>query len=232
MTCISCNKTHNENYCPYCGERSGIKKITLKSIIEDAFSSVTNMDKGFLFNCKALILRPQKITTNYIYGKRKGILNPISFLIISTTIYLIVLTVFKVPKVLNEINNTPKSTLETLANEVGLFIRTYFKYFWILSIIPLSVSLKLVFKKYNFFEHLAISSFVIGQATLIGVISFLVLKLPLFFDPIVYFTIAWMIYRIFKEKDKLETSLLSFVVLILFIIQLFFIIVAIGWIKA
>ena len=232
MTCISCNLSHNENYCPNCGERNGVKKITITSILEDAFSSVTNMDKGFLFNCKALILRPQKITTNYIHGKRKGILNPISFLIISITIYLIIITVFRTPKVVDEISTISKSSLQKTANEVGLFIREYLKYFWILTIIPLGLSMRLVFKKYNFLEHLSISSFVIGQATLIGVVSYLIFKIPLIFDPIVYIAISWMIYRIFKDKYKLEVGLLSFVVLILFVIQLTVIIVAIAWMKS
>ena len=78
MICVSCNNEHNDKYCPNCGEKNGIKKITLASIIEDTFSSVTNMDRGFLYNIKALILKPQKLITDYILGKRRGILNPIS----------------------------------------------------------------------------------------------------------------------------------------------------------
>ena len=83
MICISCHTEHNENFCPNCGERAGVKKITFRSTIEDAFSTLTNMDKGFLFNIKALVINPQKLTTDYLIGKRRGILNPISFLIIS-----------------------------------------------------------------------------------------------------------------------------------------------------
>ncbi|MFD2914719.1 DUF3667 domain-containing protein [Psychroserpens luteus] len=223
MTCISCNKFHDENYCPNCGEKNGIKKITFSSIIEDAFSTITNMDKGFLFNLKALFLNPKKITTNFISGKRKGILNPISYLIISITIYLIVINVFKAPP--EEVTETTTSAFfasgQKIGNAVGLFLRTYIKYFWILSIIPLGFSLKLVYQKYNFLEYVAISSFVIGQATIVGVISFLIFRFPLIFDPFVYLTIAWLSYRIFKDNTaKIASILLSFVSLFLFIIQL------------
>jgi hypothetical protein len=183
------------------------------------------MDKGFLFNIKALIINPQKITTDYILGKRKGILNPISFLILSITIYLIVLAVFRVPKELNEINAVPKTSSYKVGVELGLFMRTNIKYFWILSIIPLGLSLKLIYKKYNYFEHLAVSSFVIGQATLGGIISYVVFKFPLFFDPFVYSTILWLIYKIFKTNaNKIESVLLSFAILTLFIIQLILIV--------
>lgn len=221
MICVSCNNEHNDKYCPNCGEKNGIKKITLASIIEDAFSSVTNMDRGFLYNIKALILKPQKLITDYILGKRRGILNPISFLIFSVTIYLIVISVFETPKELNEINSNTKSSLEKVTNEVGTFIRTNIKYFWILSIIPLGLSLKLAFNKYNYLEHLAISSFVIGQATLAAVISHLLFKIPLIFDPIVYLSILWLIYKIFKNKrNKTESFLISFAILFVFVVQL------------
>nr|WP_321227827.1 DUF3667 domain-containing protein [uncultured Psychroserpens sp.] len=191
------------------------------------------MDKGFLFNLKALFLNPQKITTNFISGKRKGILNPISYLIISITIYLIVINVFKAPP--KEVTETTTSAFfaseQEMGNAVGLFLRTYIKYFWILSIIPLGFALKVVFQKYNYLEHIAISSFVIGQATLVGVVSYLIFRFPLIFDPFVYVTIAWLTYRIFKDNtEKIVSSLLSFVSLFLFIIQLVVITIAIAFI--
>ena len=56
------------------------------------------MDKGFLFNLKMLFLNPKSITVEYILGKRKGILNPISFLILSVSLYLILEGLLRVPK--------------------------------------------------------------------------------------------------------------------------------------
>lgn len=232
MNCISCNFEHKEKYCPNCGEKNGTKKITLSSIVEDSFSSITNMDKGFLFNIKALLLHPRKITIDYLLGKRKGILNPISFLFITITIYIIVITFFKEPNELAEENSLTKSQCEKTFNYVGLFLRTYLKYFWVLCIIPLGISLKLLFGKYNFIEHLAISSFIIGQATLIGILSYLVFRFPLIFDPVVYLVILWLVYKIFKNNnDRVKGILKSTTALILFIIQLIIITGTIGVIK-
>lgn len=232
MNCITCNHEHEDNYCPNCGEKSGTKKIGLSSIFEDAFSTITNMDKGFLYNIKTLIINPRKITFDYILGKRKGILNPISFLIIAITLYLIVITLAKPPKELGAVSEVSKNLIKRVSTDVGLFIRSYLKYFWILSIIPLASSLKIAFRKYNFFEHLAISSFIIGQATLVGIVSFLIFKFPLIFDPFVYSVIIWMIYRIFKDnRNKFESLLVSFSVLFLFLIQLILIALIIGTLK-
>jgi len=229
MNCINCDKEHVENYCPNCGERNGVKKITLSSILQDTFVSVTDMDKGFLFNFKTLIIDPQRITFDYINGKRKGILNPISFLILSVTFYLVVITFIKSPV---KITDFPDTQYKTIGYEIGKFIRSNFKFFWILTIFPLALSLKLIFKKYNFTEYVAVSSFVVGQVTLVGALSYLFFKFPIIFDPVVYLTMLWFIYRIFKHKvNRKEIYILSFTVLFLFIIQLILILVLIGFLK-
>ena len=225
MICISCKNEHDENYCPKCGERKGIRKITITSIFEDALSTITDMDRGFLYNLKTLILKPKKLIFDYIQGKRKGVLNPVSFLIIAITIYLICITVFDTSKHVSEIDLGEKGSVQRQAIETGKFIRAHLKYFWILSIVPLALSLKLIFKKYNYAEYLAISSFVIGQATLVGIVSFLIFKFPLIYDPVVYIVLLWLIYKIFEDKsNKFETLLLSLAALLLFSVEFFIII--------
>ena len=58
-----------------------------------------------------------------------------------------------------------------------------------------------MFEKYNFAEHLAINSFVIGQATLVGLVAFALSKITIFFNPLVYLAIIWMTYKIFKTNN-------------------------------
>jgi hypothetical protein len=232
MICISCQHEHNDNYCLNCGEKNGVKKITFSTVIEDALSTVTNMDKGFLFNIKSLLCRPQKIITDYINGKRKGILNPTSFLIITVSLYLVVITFFKPPITAKEIDDAAKSEVRNVIVEVGFFLRTYIKYFWILSIIPLALSTKLMFRKYNYVEHLAISSFIMGMSTLFAVFSYLIFKFPLIFDPIVYLSMLWLTFRIFKDNsEKIVSVLLAVLVLLSFIIQGVLVLIVIGLLK-
>ncbi|MEQ8549994.1 MAG: DUF3667 domain-containing protein [Cyclobacteriaceae bacterium] len=229
MICISCKTDHNANFCPHCGEKSETKKITFKSITEDAFTTVTDMDKGFLYNCKQLFVNPKSMSVHYILGKRKGILNPISFLIISVTMYLIVESILRIPTENTGGQKSPEADIMKVGFAAGRYIRIYFKYFWILSIIPLAASTQLIFRKYNFTEHLAINSFILGQATLIGLVSYMIFKIDMPVNPLVYLLILWLFYRIFMiENDKIETFLMSFGALIIFIIQLMIITTAIG----
>ncbi len=233
MVCISCEKEHNYKFCPNCGERAKTKKISLSSTLEDTFATLSSMDRGFLYNLKALVLQPQKITKDYILGKRKGIFNPISFLIFSVSLYLLVVTWLKVPSENLATSREAASKLRALAYEVGYFLRAYLKYFWVLSILPLGFSLRLIFREYNFFENLAISSFIIGQATLVAMLSHLVFRWPLIFDPVLYLSILVLIYRIFKNKDeRIEAFFLSITALLLFLILLILAVLIVAFAKA
>ncbi len=231
MICISCNNEHEEKFCPNCGEKNGVKKITLPSIMEDTFISVTDMDKGFLYNLKSLVLNPKRITSDYINGKRKGILNPVSFLILSITFYLVMITFFKMPRPLGEKEVILGTTYGKFGYVIGKFITTNLKFFWILSIIPLATSIQLIFKKYNLIENLAISSFIMGLAILASGIGYLFFRIPIIFDPVLYLVIMWLVYKVFNEpKNRSEVFILAASVLFLFILHLALIMTIIGMI--
>ncbi|WP_420552668.1 DUF3667 domain-containing protein [Tenacibaculum aiptasiae] len=232
MKCISCNNMHEENYCPHCGEKKNVKRITFPSMFQYAISSIIDMDKGFLFNVKSLFTNPKKIITNYILGKRKDILNPISFLIFSITIYLIIETFLKVPVKKSTITNVDREGLEKIAYFGGRFIRVYFKYFWVFTLIPLSFLTRILFQKYNYSEHLAINSFILGQITLIGILSHLIFREPIIIDPVIYIALILYIYIVFKNKnDKVETAILSFFTIFLFILMMLGIIFTLGYLS-
>lgn len=235
MICITCETAHQENFCPNCGERAGVPKITFKSMFAETFSTVTNMDKGFLLNLKYLSLNPRQLVTNYLQGKRKGIFNPISFLILAVTIYLIVDSLIDVPNInsTKEIKSSDKSSaLRDASLEAGRFVHAYIKYFWILTIFWLGVATKLMFGKYNFAEHLTINSFIIGYATLLGLIGKFIFGWILIFNPLIYLIVLVLLYRIFENKrDRFGSFIQALVALILFVIQFFLIVVAIGIIR-
>ncbi|HAS41468.1 MAG TPA: hypothetical protein DCS93_13380 [Microscillaceae bacterium] len=231
MVCINCKYEHDSNFCPNCGERSEVPRITFKSIFSNGLSTITNMNKGFLFNVKHLCLNPNGIVNDFLKGKRKSIFNPMSFLIIALTVYLIVdaMIVVKANVSGNKIN--PK--IYGVGYEAGRFMKLYLKYFWILSIIWLSVSTKLLFGKYNYAEHLAINSFVMGQSILVGLVSFVITKLNLLFNPFVYISIIWITYQTFKRKKRdLNAFFQSVGSTLLFFIQLVIIVVLIGILRS
>jgi len=233
MNCITCKAEHDELFCPNCGEKSQVPKITFGSIFSAAIMTVTNMDKGFLFNVKNLILAPQKVVNTYLLGKRKSIFNPISFLIICVTTYLIVEA--QVQFSLDNLSDLPKlkdgnhTDFYNTGYNGSAMIMKNFKYFWILSIIWLSMSTKVIFRRYNFAEHLAINSFVIGQSSLLGIIGLLIIKMPLILNPLVYLIIIWILFKVFQDDDKNFIVFLQAIgATLLFFVSLFVVVAIIG----
>lgn len=229
MACINCDNEHSEKFCPNCGEKAGVPKITFSSLFTNFFSTLTNMDKGFLFNLKNLFLNPHQIINDYIGGKRKNIFNPISYLFIAVTIYLLVDSFLHVSTDSTRMDNK----MYSIGYEAGKFIQNYFKYFWILSVFWLSIPTKLFFPKFNFVEHLAINSFVIGQATLVGTVLFAVFKISLTLNPVIYCFIIWMLYQVYKNKGvKSNIIFQAIAAVFLFFIELFLFALLIGWIRS
>ncbi len=232
MVCIACQNEHNNNFCPNCGEKAGIRRITLTSVVKEAFSSITNMDKGFLYNLKTLALHPQQLIIDYIKGRRKGINNPITFLILSTTIYIILESFVELPISVPNNANVEKSRIFLAGKEAGHLMKTYLKYYWILSVFFLSSSTRLMFGKYNFIEHLTINSFILGFATLLGLFGLIVFKWHLLFNLFIYVIILIMLYRVFEtKKDKIGTAVQALFAIFLFFIQLFIVIFLIGYLR-
>lgn len=202
-TCIHCNHPNiSGNYCSNCGERTHVPDITLSSLVGNAVSTITTMDKGYLYNVKHLLLAPDKIVKAYLQGKRKQILNPVSFLIITTTVYLIIEALLLVKGT----GKTDTSEIYSAGIKVGQFIKANFKYFWLLSIVWLSIPTKMIYGKYNFVEHLAINSFIIGQATVFAILGYVFFKVVIIFNPMVYGVIIWLLYRIFSKHITNKTN--------------------------
>lgn len=233
MICVSCSSEFTSYFCPECGEKSEVKKITLKSIVLDAFSTLTTMDKGFLYNFKMLFIYPKEITTSYILGKRRNILNPISYLIFTVTIYLLFESLLDMSLELHLKKEPPENYIAKVAFMTGRYTHQYFKYFWISSIFPLAIATKLVFQTYNFTEHLAINAFILAQASLVGLIGYIISRTDMVVNPLVYFTILWLVYSVFlTSNEKLSAFFKSFVVILFFIVQLTIIAFCVGLIMA
>ena len=193
-------------------------------MLQDFLANSIGTQKGFFYNFKNLFSQPRILVESYLKGRRNNIQNPASYLFIAVTLYLIV------DALIDREGSTPPldSEFYSMGYAAGQFIRAYFKYFWILSIIWLSLASQLVFRTYRLAEHLAINAFVIGQATLVGIVSFVILKLPIMFDPVVLLFLIWMLYRLhWREGDS--SLLKAFATIFFFILQLLLLAFLGGW---
>ncbi|SNR16938.1 DUF3667 domain-containing protein [Tenacibaculum jejuense] len=230
MICISCGHDHNEKFCPNCGEKRDVQKITFQSLLKTSIHGMIEMDKGFLLNVKELFLSPKTIIEEYIQGRRKGIFNPLSYLIIITTAFIILETYLKGNGGIKVSPLIEQNHLYSLSYKTGAFIRKYLKFFWVLCIFPYAFFNRLFLKKYNFWEHLAIAAFSFGQASLIGLITFILFRITLLLNPFVYLTLFLLNYSIFYDKkNKTESILLLITSMLFYLISFLSIIVSLAY---
>lgn len=221
MPCVNCNIEFDGQFCPNCGEKKNIDKITFHSIITSLFSGLLDMDRGILFNLKNLTLHPKRTIINYINGKRRYILNPVSYAIITISIYLFLDSVL--PR--SERTKLPKVDIfeaQNMGRKLGYFIRDKMKFLWLTYAIYAAFLTKLFFRKYNYFEHLAINLFILGHVTVVAILTRLVYhKELIIFNFLVYIYFSILLYKVFRNpKDKFGTSILA--ILVVFVSFLFF----------
>jgi hypothetical protein len=75
--CLNCNYTVEDGYpyCKNCGQKSIKNLLSFQELVSSAFATIGNLDGPF-YKSIGLILKPWKLTVNYINGKRKPYLHP------------------------------------------------------------------------------------------------------------------------------------------------------------
>lgn len=81
----------SDRFCPNCSQANSTKKLTLKDFFDEFFSSLVSYDSKLLKTLSALLLKPGKITRDYINGKRVSYTNPFRFLLSLSIIYFLML---------------------------------------------------------------------------------------------------------------------------------------------
>ncbi|UWX54160.1 DUF3667 domain-containing protein [Maribacter litopenaei] len=93
VACLNCGHPLDisDKYCPNCSQANSTKKLTLKDFFEEFFSNIISYDSKLLRTLAALLLRPGKITKEYILGKRMSYTNPFRFLLSLAIVYFLLI---------------------------------------------------------------------------------------------------------------------------------------------
>ncbi|HEA20711.1 hypothetical protein LCGC14_0784880 [marine sediment metagenome] len=79
----------SDRYCPFCSQINSTKKLSLKDFFDEFFASFISYDSKLLKTLAALLLKPGKITKDYINGQRVAYTNPFRFLLSLAIIYFL-----------------------------------------------------------------------------------------------------------------------------------------------
>jgi len=156
--------------CSSCGRPSNPAPITLKSIFSDGLSVIFNLEKGFLFTIKELLLRPGEALNNYLSGEKRYLYyNPFRFAFIAVTLSFIIfqsLGFFEATIALA----APEGQNPEDIKESMTFLEKYGPLLTLTLVPFVSLGSWILFRRINFAEHLVANFFAYGQISLLGIL--------------------------------------------------------------
>jgi hypothetical protein len=235
MNCKNCDSPLAGNFCANCGQKSEIHRVTFKHFLHEFFHAFTHTDKGILLLMKELVTRPGHVAREYLDGKRKKYFNPLTFLIILSSLHAYFGSKTGYFDALSSGNRyegqgagTFKEAMQFMNNEgkiVSLFLMPFL----------ISFLSWLFFKrsKKNLAENLVLNSMVMGQVYLAVLLIFIpahvFLPVPMYMINIV-FQLTMLVYmataykQFFKNNiflTILKTILITILFIVLFWVSIF-----------
>jgi hypothetical protein len=89
--CKNCGRKVHDLYCPHCGQATKIERITGPYLWHECFHFLTHIEQGFWFTSWRMVRAPGETVRAFIAGRRKATQSPISFFVIWTTIFILLL---------------------------------------------------------------------------------------------------------------------------------------------
>ena len=154
-TCLNCGNTITMNFCPYCGQKKGVGKLTWHSFVLEIFHFFSHIEKGFLNTSYQVIVRPGKVIREYLEGKRKKYFKPLSLYLIWFSVHLVTFNLL-IQRMHYE--NLRTTNFLFPGGDVGTFIVRHNNIFGLLLLPILSLVLWLIVSRpgMNYIETLAL----------------------------------------------------------------------------
>ena len=121
VECLNCRHPLDlsDKYCPECSQANSTKKLTLNDFFEEFFSNIISYDSKLLKTLAALLLRPGRITHDYIAGKRVSYTNPFRFLLSLAIIYFLLMSYNSEFESLNRYGSGNKMPVFDLSSQIN-----------------------------------------------------------------------------------------------------------------
>ena len=122
MECLNCGHplTGNEKYCPECGQKNKGSKITFGSFIREVFNGFISFDGKFWTTLIPLIIKPGKVSRDFIDGKRARYTNPFQFYISVSIIFFLILGAANKYQELQDFNGNESSGFTLINFDPGI----------------------------------------------------------------------------------------------------------------
>ncbi|MEM6379612.1 MAG: PQQ-dependent sugar dehydrogenase, partial [Bacteroidota bacterium] len=203
ITCKNCGEEVTGRFCSNCGQKRDTKPLTFASILRTAISTITELDRGFLYNLKYLTIDFKETVLGYLDGKRIRVYNPISYALIGVSVMLLVSSQFG--KSIDP--GGPSGAIAqqdsfSFGFEYGKFITANIKYIWLLGIVFFALPARLFYRQRRLTEHMAIQAFVIGHSCFICAVLFLLWPIRFPANPILLVVMLALMIWVYWKMDR------------------------------
>jgi hypothetical protein len=241
MTCKNCGEEISGDFCSNCGQKTKVDRINAKYILSEIPNTFLQIDTGLFFTIKEFFIRPGNSIRDYLEGKRKNYIRPLSYVLLLSTFYALVAnlvseTTFLGEVVLGMAEGGSSAKSDPVLSTVLQWIAENHAYSTVLFLPFFSISSLIAFKKYryNFFEHFVINAYITGQQAIIY--SFFVLvqylgNIDFYYYPIISLSLSigfafWAFIQLFSPAGKINSFLRTLTAYILcYMIILAFIVI-------
>ncbi|WP_460190107.1 DUF3667 domain-containing protein [Urechidicola sp. KH5] len=236
MICKNCNNKFEGEFCNQCGQSSKVERISWNYLSKSIIDSIFQINYGFLFTVKTLLLSPGKSLNDFFLGKRKKFYKPFAFLLISSSVFLISTKFIGNDTFVDDfVNGFRNGVNENLKNSVELktldFLTKNQTYVFLIIAPLFSLASFLAFKKnkYNFSEHLILNLYITGEQLLIyslfsfikdrnSLLAMIPLILGIFYNLYVYNRLFYEFSWLNKNLKLILTYLIYLILLIITLI--------------
>lgn len=90
-SCLNCRTALHGQYCGNCGQRARGRLISLWELLSDAFGDLFELDSRIWNTLLPLLLRPGKLTYEYLQGRRARFMPPFRTYLVLSIIFVLVL---------------------------------------------------------------------------------------------------------------------------------------------
>jgi hypothetical protein len=92
--CRNCATALTGQYCSRCGQRAGVRMITLWELIRDVFGDLFELDSRLWRSLLPLLARPGHLTREYLEGRRVRYMPPFRMYLVLSVIFFLLVSVF------------------------------------------------------------------------------------------------------------------------------------------
>jgi hypothetical protein len=84
--CVNCQGVLTGPFCAQCGQKTRLKRFTLRSVIADAIDQFFSLDRGLIHTTAILVKNPGKVIKNYVAGRTVPYSSPVRYFLLWITV--------------------------------------------------------------------------------------------------------------------------------------------------